>query len=180
MRLPGSLGAPDPVRIRIRSSRTAEQALAVLARAASENRYSDPSIGDPRFLRLGGTVAGPGVSLTATPYLSHGVRVPRDWVLTVSGEIHDRPDESELSGTASAPAPPLLRWMLGAVLVFASLVMIATNPTAAMITVVATFVIAMLVLWTLVVRHNQRVAVRNTDRFTEFLATILSERPREP
>ena len=91
MRFLRSLRAPDPIEIGVRSPRSADRALAALAHAASERRYSEPGVDVPSLLRLGGSVAGRAVSLTATPYLRPGVRGWRGWgwEVKVAGEMKD-------------------------------------------------------------------------------------------
>ena len=180
MRFLRSLRAPDPIEIGVRSPRSADRALAALAHAASERRYSEPGVDVPSLLRLGGSVAGRAVSLTATPYLRPGVRGWRrwGWEVKVAGEMKDRADGSELTGAVTAPVPASLPLVLGGWLAFVSLLMVAANHSIEIIAVVVAIAIATSVLWTVAARHNQRVALRRTDRLTELLESILSE-PRQ-
>ena len=83
-----------------------------------------------------------------------------------------------LAGAVTAPVPASLPLVLGGWLAFVSLLMVAANHSIEIIAVVVAIAIATSVLWTVAARHNQRVALRRTDRLTELLESILSE-PRQ-
>jgi hypothetical protein len=141
-----------------------------LETAANARAYSEPHGRDSLgYLRLGGTVYGRNVALTAKPYVTPGIPTGRSLTLHLSGSVVDAQLGSRLVGKLSAPTPRFIPLLLGAWVLF--LLITASNPLAT-----AVLFAPMLPAWWLIGRYNQRQALRHMADVERFLVEIVESR----
>jgi hypothetical protein len=155
-----------------------------LAQAVRERPYSKPDRDSPGFFRLGGTVTEERVVLTARPYVTPGLIAGRGaMTIELRGEVVQTHDGSEIRGTMSAPIKWTTPVFLAVALVFWVAFGVAGNgstwPTWTFIIVGG---LAVSVAWAWIIRHNQRMALRNVGELTRMLGSIISDPavPRKP
>lgn len=177
MSAPAVFAAPDPKAVSVHSGLSRAEVIERLDQAVRERPYSKPGRDSPGFFRLGGSVTTDRLTLTARPYVTHGL-IAGYGAMTIElrGEVVPSDDGSEIRGTVSAP----VRWTTPAFLAFALIAWVvfgiagngSTWPTWTFIVVGGLFVAA---AWAWIIRHNQRMALRNVDELTRLLGSIVSD-----
>lgn len=177
MNAPTVFAAPDPIAVTVRSGLSGVEVIERLKRAVRERPYSKPDRNSPGFFRLGGDVSPEHVTLTARPYVTPGL-IAGFGAMTIElrGEVVRSDDGSEIRGTVSAP----IKWTTPAFLALALIAWVAfgiagngsTLPTWTFIVVGGLMVSA---AWAWIIRHNQRMALRNVGELTRMLESIVSD-----
>lgn len=179
-----AFAAPDPMAVSVPSGLSRADVIERLVQAVRERPYSKPDRDSPGFFRLGGTVTAEHVALTARPYVTPGL-IAGYGAMTIElrGKVVQTDDGSEIRGTVSAPikwtTPAFLALALVAWVVFGVAGNGSTWPTWTFI-VVCGLVVS--VAWAWIIRHNQRMALRNVGELTRMLGSIISDpaAPRRP
>lgn len=109
---------PDPAPLTVRWPRPADDVAEQLASAAAKHAYASPAGQRAMLFRLGGSVQGRAVLLSATPYLERGVR-SRGLELRIEGDITPTDDGSRLDAVVRAGVP---RWAVFLVVAFLAFV----------------------------------------------------------
>jgi hypothetical protein len=168
VQLARALRPPDPVPLTVRWSRPAGHTAEALRTALSERRYSVPGRDSSRFFRLNGSVHGRSVAVQAMPYVIPGVRAGSGaMALVFDGHITPTDEGSRLDGMVSAPIAHHWWWFWGIELIVV-LVFGAITIGLAVLVIEAAFCV---VLWW-AVRHNQRMALRNTEELGRVLSSL--------
>lgn len=179
-----AFAAPDSIAVSVPSGLSRADVIERLAQAVRERPYSKPDRDSPGFFRLGGTVTEERVALTARPYVTPGL-IAGYGAMTIElrGEVVQTDDGSEIRGTVSAP----IKWTTPAFLALALVAWVAfgvagngsTWPTWTFILVGG---LVASVAWAWILRHNQRMALRNVGELTRMLGSIISDpaAPRKP
>jgi hypothetical protein len=175
MNAPDVLAAPGPIAVSIRSALAPAEVVERLARAVHDRPYSTPERYSPGFFRLGGSVVGDQIRLTARPYVTPGLIAGYGaMTIELSGNVAAAPEGSEVAGTVSAP----MRWSKWATFltlaIFASPIVFGGN--RAPWETWASLVVLGLILspvWAVIIRHNQRMALANVGELTRMIETIL-------
>lgn len=184
MNAPTVFAAPDQMAVSVPSGLSRADVIERLELAVRERPYSKPDRDSRGFFRLGGTVTGEHVTLTARPYVTPGL-IAGYGAMTIElrGEVVRSDYGSEIRGTVSAPikwtTPVFLALALVAWVVFGIAGNGSTWPTWTFIVVGGLMVSA---AWAWIIRHNQRMALRNVGELTGMLRSIVSEpaAPRTP
>jgi len=102
--VPDVLVAPGPIVVSIQSGLAPFEVVERLGRAVHDRPYSTPGRFSRGFFRLGGSVAGDRITLTARPYVNPGL-IAGFGAMTIelSGAVTPVPGGSELAGSVSAP-----------------------------------------------------------------------------
>lgn len=181
---PTVFAAPDSMAVSVPSGLSRADVIERLELAVRERPYSKPDRDSPGFFRLGGTVTAEHVTLTARPYVTPGL-IAGYGAMTIElrGEVVPSDDGSEIRGTVSAP----IKWTTPAFLALALVAWVAfgvagngsTWPTWIFIVGGGLMVS---VAWAWIIRHNQRMALRNVGELTRMLGSIISDSavPRKP
>jgi hypothetical protein len=175
------LAAPDPVAVSIHSDLAPVEVFERLGRAIERRTYSTPGRYSPGSFRLGGSVAGDRMTLTARPYVTPGLIAGYGaMTIELAGNVVPAPEGSEIVGTVTAP----LRWTKWAT--FATFVALAWpivgfGGNRTLWEAWAPLLIGALILspvWLLILRHNQRMALANVVELTRMIETVLEEPDR--
>lgn len=169
--------APAAVAVSVHSSLSPDAVVDRLAQAVDERRYSNPSRFSVGYFRLGGSIAQARVILMARPYLIPGLVAGRGaMTIELRAEVIEAEDGSDLRGTVTAP----IRWPTPVFLVTGSVlwaaVGIAGNGSNWLTWgFVVAGIATMATLWSWILRHNQRRALRNVDELVRTIDSILSD-----
>jgi hypothetical protein len=182
MNAAAAFAAPDSVAISIPSVLSRDAVLDRLAEAVDERRYSSPGKNSPGFFRLGGSVAAEHLILTARPYVIPGaISGSGAMTIEVRGEVIQAEEGSEIRGTVSAQVRQSTLAFLALGLIIWAAFGIASNgstlPTWLFIVLGGVCIGA---TWAWVIRHNQRMAMRNVDELTQMLGWIVADAARGP
>jgi hypothetical protein len=181
LNVPTAFVAPDPVAVSVHSGLSRSQVIERLEQAVRERPYSRPDRYSPGFFRLGGVVTSDRLTLTARPYVTPGL-IAGYGAMTIefSGEVLSSDDGSEIRGMVTAPiewtSPALLALSLVAWVAFGVAGNGSMLPTWIF---VAAGALMLSVAWAWMIRHNQRMALRNVGELTRMLGSIASA-PRTP
>jgi hypothetical protein len=173
---------PGGIRIDVTSGLPRAEAIARLEAAVKERAYSTPDRESPGFLRLGGVVTGDTVAVRARPYVMPGLIAGYGAMeVELRGRVVAHDEGSALRGVLTAPigwkTPLLLSVVL---LAWAGLGILTSRGSAVgwgFTLVGGTFVAAM---WVVVMRRNQRMALRHARELERVLGSILGERSGTP
>jgi Flp pilus assembly protein TadB len=177
MRAPSTFDAPDHVDVSIDSGLSRDEAIKRLSQAVAERRYSRPNRYSRGFLRLGGAVSTDGVAITARPYVIPGV-VAGYGAMTIElrAEVVDTEAGSRLTGNLTAPVRrTMLAFGLVAWSCFAAFALAGNRSTWPTWAFVMAATLILTVLWTWIIRRNQRMALHNAIELTTLVSSILAE-----
>lgn len=169
---------PEPIEVRVTSPLSVDASLARLNQAIEAGQYSTPERDANGYLRLGGRVASGQVCVTAKPYVIPGV--PAGYgamTLEFRGDLAGNVEGCELRGSINAPLRPRTVWAL--VVGFAVLGTFAVA-TGGGIQIAWVLVMAAILgpTWAWVIRHNQRMALRNAGEFARLLTSVIAAENR--
>ncbi len=176
VRPPGDqLSVSEEVRVRLRGG---WHVRCQLRHAIDARRYSSPVRESAGYFRIGGDVSSSVVALTFKPYFMPGLRAGYGaMTLELHGEIHATAEGSEIRANVFAPVRRPMVWALAILLVVSIAVSVAGSGDAfgwAFGVGGGSLVSA---VWVRILRHNQRMALRNTDEFTRLVGSIVSTEP---
>jgi hypothetical protein len=177
MRAPSTFDAPDHVDVSIESGLSRDEAIKRLSQAVAERRYSRPGRYSRGFFRLGGAVSPDGVAITARPYVIPGV-VAGSGAMTIElrAEVLDTEAGSRLTGKVRAPVGrTMLAFGLVAWSCFVAFALVGNGSTWPTWTFVMAGTLILSVLWTWIIRRNQRMALRSAIELTALVRSILAE-----
>ena len=176
--MPPSFAAPAPVSVSVTSPLDPEAVLDQLRHAIDARRYSSPVRESAGYFRIGGDVSSSVVAPTFKPYFMPGLRAGYGaMTLELHGEIHATAEGSEIRANVFAPVRRPMVWALAILLVVSIAVSVAGSGDAfgwAFGVGGGSLVSA---VWVRILRHNQRMALRNTDEFTRLVGSIVSTEP---
>lgn len=154
---------PDPAPLTVLWPRPADDVAEQLASVAAKHSYIAPGADAPLIFRLGGSVRGRAVLLSATHYLERGVRSP-GLELQIEGEITPTDDGSRLDGVVRAGVP---RWVAVLVVAFLAFVTWEGGLVGLLVSSVVIGVTAALLL-----PRYQRAQLRSVDKLAAALARV--------
>jgi hypothetical protein len=154
---------PDPAPLTVNWPRPPDDVAEQLGSAAAKHSYAAPDVDAPLLFRLGGSVRGRVVLLTATPFIQRGVR-SRGLELAIEGEISPTATGSRLDGVVRASVP---RWALVLVVAFLAFVTWEGGLFALLVSSVVLGVTTALAL-----PRYQRAELRTVDQLAAALARV--------
>ena len=171
MDLRALFAAPEPVPFSAHTTLSRGDVLDRLGRSIGFHyRTDDPVI---PFVVLRGSTADGHVDLIAVPYLTPDLRAKNRPPIALKAEVVSTADGSDIRGTATAPVhgatPAFLALLLGG---WVLLGVSGGIVTGTFVVVVGPLVA---IAWTLIIRHNQRMALGHLDQLVETLESIVSE-----
>jgi hypothetical protein len=177
MRGPAFLDGPEPLMVSVHSTLSRGEVIERLERAVHERPYSKPDRDSIGFLRLGGRVAADHVTLTARRYVIPRVMAGGGaMAIELQGEVVQSIDGSEIRGTVNAP----VRWTIPAFAVialsaWAAFGIVGNGPNLPSLIFLVGAGVLMSIAWAWIVRHNQRMALRNTKELMRMVESIVSD-----
>ena len=171
MDLRSLFAAPEPVPFTVHTTRSRGDVLDRLERSIGfQYPTDDPEL---RFVVLRGSTAAGHLDLTAEPYMTADLRAKNRPPIALRGEVVSTAIGSDIHGTASAPAHGATAAILALFLGGWVLVGLLGGIVTGVFVIVVGPLVA--IVWTLMIRHNQRMALSHLDQLGETLESIVSE-----